>query len=942
MQRIAVSILLFTAVSGSLALCEEPVHFADANLKAAVEEELGVLDPTPIDMADLDSLWAEGKNVSDLSGLEHATNLSWLQLNANRITNVSPLAGLLNLQYLWLADNHIEDISPLAGLKNLRGLELYENEIQDITPLAGLKNLRGLTLWDNPLTDASPLSGLTNLELLSLSENQVADISVLAHLTNLWLLSLAGSQIEDITLLAGFKNLRWLALWDTQIADISVLSGLVNLETLFLQNNQISDISGVSELTKLQKLDLRGNPLNSEAYSIYIPRILQNNPGIELLYDPPVTHRPDPPILISPGSDAEPGLEIDTLTPTFHWQAVAGADYYALGISEYPYGSGNIVYNPQQLYGTSHTVPRGVLQHRKTYRWNMQAHNIAGWSDVSKTLYFQTYKIVLTSKIGLVETVPANIGEFGLVNQYVDPLYWIDTPTFSSKLSATFGNNLETSQGWMQVMDQATYDGRDALKGQWSRQGAWLIGADLRLFGDSVRMYPWHMRSLETVSRGSLNVQGLENSGLVPLHIKLDYDNQIDGDALEDSAMVMLNWSADWAARAATSILAPGVEGLNTFAKEVAKSTIKDKILEALDTGVEWFPEESRFKATTEALLELNQDVYFGLKPPAPIFDGIAYQLQGGCGFETTGSFQRWKQHRSAEWTLDFSPQQPLLLTLRLTTQACILGGAQAHAGIRGYRLCFDLPGVDCPPLVIDHRDPFPDAREVSAGFYKSLLLATVNTPGLVSGSVVVSDNFGTLTPTIGDKVVVLNNSVPSGFLMPLTMGSTITHLTIRAASLVSEPTLADKAALQIVFLHEDKFHNVLECRLDDMFRFTQDSGIPEMPYSSILADSVIDVATLPRGGGVLLIAFGNLETSDLHASVVINRISLFSQHIRGDLNLDNHVDLNDFAALVSHWLAADCDFPDWCEGTDLNYDGRLDFADFALFAWDRLEGAAP
>jgi hypothetical protein len=35
-------------------------------------------------------------------------------------------------------------------------------------------------------------------------------------------------------------------------------------------------------------------------------------------------------------------------------------------------------------------VPGGVLEHGKKYRWQMQAHNSAGWSDISNTLYFQT------------------------------------------------------------------------------------------------------------------------------------------------------------------------------------------------------------------------------------------------------------------------------------------------------------------------------------------------------------------------------------------------------------------------------------------------------------------------------------------------------------------------------------------------------------------------
>lgn len=99
---------------------------------------------------------------------------------------------------------------------------------------------------------------------------------------------------------------------------------------------------------------------------------------------------PDSPITTNPGSSFEPGPVINTLTPTLHWAGSFGADYYALAISEYPYGTINIIYNPQQLYGTSHTVPVGKLECGKKYRWNMQAHSGTKWSVVSNLLYFQT------------------------------------------------------------------------------------------------------------------------------------------------------------------------------------------------------------------------------------------------------------------------------------------------------------------------------------------------------------------------------------------------------------------------------------------------------------------------------------------------------------------------------------------------------------------------
>ncbi len=109
------------------------------------------------------------------------------------------------------------------------------------------------------------------------------------------------------------------------------------------------------------------------------------------------TTKPDPPTPLSPGTTSAPGPTIDTLTPILQWQTVSNADYYNLAISEYPYGTTNIIYNPQQISGSPLTVPSGKLEAGKKYRWNMRAHNSAGFSDYSITLYFQTPQTVSAS-----------------------------------------------------------------------------------------------------------------------------------------------------------------------------------------------------------------------------------------------------------------------------------------------------------------------------------------------------------------------------------------------------------------------------------------------------------------------------------------------------------------------------------------------------------------
>ena len=82
-----------------------------------------------------------GSNISDLTGLEHATNLTWIGLRGgNNISDLSPLSGLTNLTDIDLAGNSISDLSPLSGLAQLSSLTLGGNSISDLSPLSGPLN----------------------------------------------------------------------------------------------------------------------------------------------------------------------------------------------------------------------------------------------------------------------------------------------------------------------------------------------------------------------------------------------------------------------------------------------------------------------------------------------------------------------------------------------------------------------------------------------------------------------------------------------------------------------------------------------------------------------------------------------------------------------------------------------------------------------------------
>ena len=176
------------------------VSIADSNLRTAIENTLDKAPGATItqaEMATLTELSVPNANITDLTGLETATNLTRLDLgdayvasegrfiNSNSISNLSPLSGLTQLTRLDLEGNHISDISPLANLTNLVILELGNNAISDISALAGLTNLFSVRLWDNHISDISPLvanSGFGQGEEVNVSENPLSDASIKIHI----------------------------------------------------------------------------------------------------------------------------------------------------------------------------------------------------------------------------------------------------------------------------------------------------------------------------------------------------------------------------------------------------------------------------------------------------------------------------------------------------------------------------------------------------------------------------------------------------------------------------------------------------------------------------------------------------------------------------------------------------------------------------------------
>lgn len=179
----------------------------DAALRAAVRETLELPAETPLTKAhiqELEQIWAPNKGISDITGLEFATNLISLGLGGNQVQDLKPLANLTTLEVLTLWGNqHITDISPLSTLTALTYLNIGANQIKDLSPLEKLVNLETLDTPHNQIESIAPLTDLVNLKHLILNNNWIRDFSPLARLTHLETLNITENPISDLSPLFG-------------------------------------------------------------------------------------------------------------------------------------------------------------------------------------------------------------------------------------------------------------------------------------------------------------------------------------------------------------------------------------------------------------------------------------------------------------------------------------------------------------------------------------------------------------------------------------------------------------------------------------------------------------------------------------------------------------------------------------------------------------------
>ena len=292
------------------------VTFKDTNLEKAIRDALGI--PTELlkkeDLAELKELrynrykyvneeWLEKPKevlVSDLTGIEYATNLKILSINHNKISNIEPIKDLSNLVELYLEGNAVNDILPLQNLTQLEVLILAGNGITDISALADLTMLKNLNLSGTPIEDSSILEGLTQLTALAVDGTGIQDLSFIENMSQLQSLWAPANPLYNSTLHKQIPNLKErevsvefdmpediflpfndISLEKTVRTALNIPTELLTekntlaLTVLNMENTSVVDLDmeALKSLPSLKSINLTNNPLSSNAVIVQIPEL---------------------------------------------------------------------------------------------------------------------------------------------------------------------------------------------------------------------------------------------------------------------------------------------------------------------------------------------------------------------------------------------------------------------------------------------------------------------------------------------------------------------------------------------------------------------------------------------------------------------------------------------------------------------------------------------
>lgn len=170
------------------------VNVPDANLSAHIKSRLGLGASENITtenilqlekIAEDNNVEGDFKEIANLEGLQHATNLTYIHLGETKVTSLTPVKDLKKVEYFRINDTDVSDLSPLANYTTLTYFNANTaTSITDISPISKNTGLQEIILREVPFGNAgmSTFTTFTKLYRLNIRSTGITDVTVLATL----------------------------------------------------------------------------------------------------------------------------------------------------------------------------------------------------------------------------------------------------------------------------------------------------------------------------------------------------------------------------------------------------------------------------------------------------------------------------------------------------------------------------------------------------------------------------------------------------------------------------------------------------------------------------------------------------------------------------------------------------------------------------------------
>jgi Leucine-rich repeat (LRR) protein len=252
--------------------CSGEIEFPDPALASAVRSAALLDDGEPITaeaLTDVMSLSVYDTQLSDLTGIECMSSLSWVTMSEVGLTDLTPFAALPRLTSLRADCNSITDLSPIAGLINLVDFSVGKSSSCEVS---------------GQVTDIGPLRDLVGLASLDLSGHDIDSLLPLAALTRLqWLILATNPRLASLAGLENASHMAYFVATDTLVSDIAVFAGHPTLQTLWLSGSNVSDLTPLLTASALEELYIRVTAVDCEEQAENIA-VLQAN-GVTISSD---------------------------------------------------------------------------------------------------------------------------------------------------------------------------------------------------------------------------------------------------------------------------------------------------------------------------------------------------------------------------------------------------------------------------------------------------------------------------------------------------------------------------------------------------------------------------------------------------------------------------------------------------------------------------------